>query len=126
MLKETPKSLRLFFGIVAALSLLFGVAAISQGSRSALVVVPALVAITFGILFAYIAGNFYELISKNPSFIKGVLISNFSLSIVGFGLSLAGVLQPARVGQLLFDALICFYLVRSVARLSSNAVPQNA
>ncbi len=126
MLKETPRSLRLYFGIVAVFSLLPIVAVITQGRGSLLVLAITLVSAIFGALFAYIAIRFAELLRKNPKFITNVLIGNFALSIVGFGLSLMGGLQPASLVRLLIAALIYFYLVKSVIRLSAEATQENA
>lgn len=62
MLKETPQSLRLYFGLVAAFSLFSGVMAIYRAGSSPLVLLLSAASIVFGVLFAYIVIRFAELV----------------------------------------------------------------
>lgn len=126
MLKETRKSLRLYFGIVSAFSLLSGVAAVSQSRDSFLVIALSAANIGFGVLFGYIVVKFAELLPQRPAFIKKALTANFALSILVFFLSLSGGIQPGAIFNLAIAALVYVYLVKSVARLSAERISQNA
>jgi small basic protein len=120
-LKETPKSLRLYFGVVAAVSFYYGVAMVAQGPLSPLVAVFSALNILFGALFSYIVVKFSALLHTNPSFIKWILAANLTFSVVGFGLSLLEGIQFGSVVVLVLAVLIYVYLVRSVTRLSNEA-----
>jgi hypothetical protein len=126
MLRETPRSLRLYFGIVAALSLLWGVRAIYLAGSSPLVVALSGANIVFGFLFAYITIRFTELLPRRPAFIRNVLAANLALAVIGFLLSLSGGIQPGALFSLGIALLIYFYLVKSVTRLSAEATSKNA
>ena len=126
MLKETPKSLRLYFGIVSAFSLLSGIAALAQSRGSVVVIALSVASIVFGLLFGYVVVKLSELLLNRPSFIKSVLTTNFALSILVFLISLTGGIQPGPLFRLGIATLIYFYLVKSVTRLSAEASAQNA
>lgn len=120
-LKETPKSLRIYFGLVAAASFYYALAMIAPGVISPLVVVFSLVNVVFGVLFTYIVVKFAALLHTKPSFIKKVLAANLMFSVIGFALSLLGGMQLGPVISLVIAVILYVYLVRSVTRLSSEA-----
>jgi hypothetical protein len=124
MLKETPSSLRLYFGIVSAVSLLWSVAGFMHGMGSLLVFALSLASGVFCILFGYIVVRFTALLSQNPGFIKNVLLGNLLLSIISFALVMMGGFQPSAFIRLLVAILIYVYLVKSVVRLSAEAAQQ--
>lgn len=126
MLKETPQSLRLYFGLIAALSFFFGIPALARAAGSLQALLLSTENLVFGALFAYIYFKFTVLLPQRPRFIKNVLTANFALSVLGFCLSLTRGLQPGPVLHLLIAALIYYYLVKSVSRLSAEASPPTA
>jgi hypothetical protein len=126
MLKETPQSLRLYFGFVAAFSFYWGMMSLYRAGISPLVVLLSTASIVFGFLFAYIVIRFAELLPKRPDFIRTVLAANLALSVVGFALSLSVAVQLAAFFDLGLALLIYFYLVKSVTRLSAEATITSA
>jgi len=125
MLKETPRSLRAYFAIVAAYSAFVGVAQVARFRGSILHLLVGAVTLVLAFLFAYIVAKFAVLLSRQPSFIKRVLTVSFSVSIVGFLASLFGGLQPSALFGVIFSALIYFYLTSSVTRLAGEATAPN-
>ena len=121
LLKENPKSLRLYFGVIAAISLYCAVAPLMHGPLPSLEVVFSVVNIVFGVLFAYIAFKFSVLLPTKPAFIKRILGASLLASVVGFALSLPDGLQLGQVGALILAVLITVYLTKSVTRLSGVA-----
>ena len=126
MLKETPRSLRLYFGLVAAYMLLPVVIVIYRGGSSPLVFLLLATSIVFGLLFAYIALHFTELLPKRPAFIRNVLGANLPRAVIGFLLSLSAGVQPGALFGLGIAPLIYFYLVKNVTRLSAEATLTSA
>ena len=124
MLEETPRSLRLYFGIVSAISLFASYAAITQARGSLVVLGLAASNITFGVLFGYIVFGFSRLLLRKPKFIKGVLIGNFVLSLIIFLLSSVGGLLPSAFWRFLIAVAVFVYLMKSVTRLSAEALEE--
>jgi len=120
MLKETPKSLRLYFGIIAAFYLLIGIAAIIRTAGTAFSSIYVLQNLVFGALFASITIRFESLLKNSPMFIKGVLTANLVLSLFWFVILLRNGTQPATVIGLVVGLLIYFYLIKTVNRLSKE------
>lgn len=120
MLKETPKSLRLYFAFIAAISLLPIATAVVRGQFSALVSWDMLVNLVFGVAFATIAVRFHQLL-RNPAPIKAVLIVSMISMLISFTASLRGGLHTPAVIALILSFLIFVYLMRSVTRLSKEA-----
>ena len=126
MLKETSKSLRLYFGFVAAISFFYAAAVVAQGDLSPLVAVFSVVNLVFGVMFTYIVVKFRVLLYSRPAFIKKVLVANLMFSVVGFALSIPEGLQLGPIVSLIVAVLIYLYLVKSVIRLSSEEGPKTA
>lgn len=125
MLKETPQSLRLYFGLVVAFSLFSGVMAIYRAGSSPRVLLLSAASIVFGVLFAYLVIRFAELLPGRPAFIRNVLTANLALSVIGL-LSLSGGVGSGALFRLGIALLIYFYLVKSVTRLSAEATITSA
>ena len=125
-LKETQKSLRLYFGFVAACSFYYAVAMVAQGVISPLMAVFSVVNVVFGGLFTYIVLKFPVLLHTKPSLLKRVLAANLVFSVAGFALSLLGGVQLASVISLILAVLIYVYLARSVMRLSNETGQETA
>ena len=119
-LEETPRSLRTYFGIVSAISLFSGYVAITQARGSLVVLALAAANVILGVLFGYIVVQFTPLLTKKPGFIKGVLIVNFTLSLIIFLLSSVGGLPPSAFWRFLVAVAVFVYLMKSVARLSKE------
>ena len=119
MLKETPKSLRLYFALVAGMSLLPMSTAIVRGQFSDLVSWSTLLNVAFSVCFVYIVIRFERLL-RNPTPIKVVLIVSMALGVISFVVSLQSGLQTRQVGSFILAMLIFVYLMRSVTRLSNE------
>jgi hypothetical protein len=121
MLKETPRSLRLYFVFVAALSSFYAVAPLAKGAVStAIELLAVLVNFTFGVVYALIALRFDALLRK-PAPIHVVLVINLAQAIIGFASSMRQGMRQADVGTFVLTLFIIIYLMRSVRRLSHEA-----
>src|ERR1043165_7992052 len=116
MFKETPRSLRQYFTLIAILSLIPFISAVAQGRWSVFASVSAVLDLCFAALLVYIAVRFYVLI-RRPTLILAVLTFGTASMLVSCGLRLirsgADSTLIAIVGVSL---LIYWYLFRSVTR----------
>jgi len=120
MLKETPTSLRAYFGLVAFLSFLPVAAQLSEGTFD---LIGALVGVAFGTLYAYVAIRMEYLLAKKPGFIRGVLLFNLALSLIA---AIFAALNGQVWSSLPYVAVACAitaYLYSTVRRLSSTIAP---
>lgn len=119
MLKETPASLRAYFGLIAIFALL---PVLGQLTAEKPDIVSAIVGMAFGGVYAFVAIRMDHLLCNRPSIIRGVLLLNLGLS----GLAAAlGLFNGKGWGSLPFVVLvfaITAYLYSSVNRLSVVAV----
>ena len=118
MLKETPASLRAYFGLIAIFAVLPVVAQMSEGKTDLGSIVIGLL---FGGLYAFVAVSMDYLLTRRPGFIRGVLILNLVLSGLA---AAAGVMNGRDLAGLPVVALafaITAYLLSSVGRLSREA-----
>jgi len=122
MIEETSRSLRTYFGIVAAISIFAGYVASTQAHGSLLILTLAAANILLGVLFGYIVFKFAQLLPRKPKFIKSVLIGNFVLSLIIFLLSSVGGLPPSAFWRFLVAVIVFVYLMKSVTRLSAEAI----
>ena len=132
LLKETRESLRAYFVFAAVLSSHAATAhrdavtaAISSGKSSTLASVPMFVNLTFAVLFLYIALRFKKLLPK-PALIKVVLAISMALAALSFAVSLRSGVQVSSVATLILSLLLSVYLLKSVARLSTEVAPRIA
>ena len=121
MLKETPRSLRQYFGLIAAISILFGGAGVYEGRIVPIAVALSFVTLIFGALYLYITIKFVVLLPKKPVFIKNVLTANLIFGLLMYSLSLFAGFHPGALIQIAIEVLVYFYLVKSVNRLSAEA-----
>ena len=126
MLKETPRSLRQYFGLVAVLTLLIGAVGLYAGRLTPLLLIISFLTVAFGAMYLYITIKFAELLPKKPAFIKNVLTANLVLRALMFLLSLAAGVRPGALFQIIIALLVYFYLVKSVTRLSAEVAAQMA
>ena len=118
MLKETPSSLRAYFGLLALMSLLPLAGQISQGKFD---VAPTLISLGFGGLYIYSAIRMYHLLAHRPNFLRGVLILNVSVYCLT---SVASVLSGKGLTGLPFLVVafaVTAYLYVNVGRLAQEA-----
>lgn len=123
MLKETPKSLRLYFAFIAGISLLPIATAIVRGQFSDLASWSSLVDAAFAVWFVYVAIRFERLL-RNPTPIKALLIVSMASAVISFLASLQSEIQTFPVGAFILSALIFIYLMKSVTRLSKEVSAQ--
>jgi hypothetical protein len=120
MLKETARSLRAYFVLVAVFCLLGCVGIMVRGSENPLVLAMGLITFGFGVVDGYIAYRMEHLLLHNPHFIKGVLSAG---AAYGSLISLLGLLSGQVVGpfiRLILMALIYLYLTKQVTRLAAE------
>jgi len=120
MLKETPRSLRQYFWLVSALSIVLGAAALVPSQASVLDVSLGGAGIAFGLVYGWIAYDFDALLAQRPGCIKIVLSANLALRVVGSALLFFVGAGSGTVFPLVVSVLVYLYLVRSVDRLSKE------
>ena len=122
MLKETPRSLRLYFAAIAFLSLWPVVAALAHARFSSLVSFPMLVNFTVGVVFGFVAIRFDRLLPA-PTRIIVMLAGTWILSAIGFALQMRDGTEKfgMLVAAFALSILIVLYLIKSVLRLSKEA-----
>lgn len=126
MLKETPRSLRQYFTLIAILSLLPFILAAFQQRWSAFASMSAIVDLGFVGLFIYIAVRFYVLLKK-PTLILAVLtLGAASMLVSHVARFIRGDLGSSSIAIVVISLLVYWYLFRSVTRLSREAAQQNA
>jgi MFS family permease len=103
--------------------LLIGIGGPSRGRYNWIIFVALLTNLSFGILFGHIMVRFEALLSGRPSFIKGVLTFNVIISAVFTALLFTSV---ANLVQFALGLLACFYLMKTVTRLSNEDCQPNA
>jgi hypothetical protein len=125
MLKETPRSLRQYFSLVAILSSFPLVFNVARGGYSTLLTPFALLNFASFAAFAYIVIRFYSLL-PNPKFIQAVLGVGGIWTLIGFAFSLRRGVDTRAVVVVVISLLVMVYLMKSVTRLSREATQKNA
>ena len=131
MLKESKKSVRLFFAIISFLYFVMGAGAVSQliifindnpGAHLApLFLTQTAFRIFIALAFGYVALKFSHLITDKPKTIKGILHFNFWGSIVFLIIFIILGTKVNFIG-LVISALVYVYLLKSVDRLSKEEI----
>ncbi|MDP1578829.1 MAG: hypothetical protein Q8M02_01035 [Candidatus Didemnitutus sp.] len=123
MLKETPASLRAYFGLIAIFAFLPVVGQLSEGGAD---IGSSIVGVLFGTLYSYVAIRMDHLLAYRPAIIRGVLLLNLVLSgLAAAAGALAGQLW-SRLPYLAIAFAITAYLYSSVGRLSKTMVKKEA
>ena len=118
MLKETPTSLRAYFGLIAVFSIM---PVVAQLSESKFDVGSSIVSLLFGGLYSFVAFRLDYLLSERPGFIRGVLILNLVLSALAAALGIMGGRGLSGLPFVALAFVITAYLYTSVGRLSREA-----
>ena len=129
MLKETPRSLRLFFGILAFLYAIMFAGAVSEVTilvlkkaefhLSVLFVAQTLYKLAVAVAFGFVVAKFAYLIRENPKGIKRVVHLNFWGSIVFVVIYLLRGTPPNYLGGII-SLIVYLYLLNSVDRISKE------
>ena len=120
LLKETPRSLRQYFGLVAGLQILALIGMISGGTAS-LLTFSFWETVVTAVLFIYIVVRFPALLLQ-PTTIKVVLALGLVESTAWFVARLFGGVTVTQVVTFVLAVSIYWYRWRSVVRLSAEAV----
>ncbi len=117
MFKETPKSLRLYFAVLAVISLLPMATTVFSGQFSDLVSWSTLVDFTATMILVHISIRFEQLL-RTPTVIKVWLIAGMGTAVSRLVISLGGEHMLIAGGAVVLSALLFVYLMKSVTRLS--------
>jgi sensor histidine kinase YesM len=126
MFKETSRSLRLYFGLLAALWLFSSTMMAFKASLAFTFLLTWVSQAIFGLLFAYITFRFEVLLLKSPKFIINVLTGRLVLSFVGFGLSILHGFHLNSIIPLIIALLVYFYLITNLRRLALDKASHEA
>lgn len=119
-MKETQRSLKLYFGLGAAFALLTGTVNLVRNLNSVGVVGVSLISIAFGLFYVYIIVRMRQLLLTQPQFITIVLTANLAFGLVIDVLSQLQGINPVFLGQMAFSVLIYAYLVWNLKRLAAD------
>jgi hypothetical protein len=114
MLKETPGSLRAYFGLIALLAFLQSAGPLAEGKFEG----SMLISIFFGSLYAFTAYRMDNLLARRPGFIRGVLIMNLIFGGLAGAISLINGNGLSALLPVALAFAITAYLLSSVSRLS--------
>ena len=118
-MKETSNSLRIYFFIVGILTIIAGVLSLlllNTISFSLILNIFSLISLVYAVLFIYIGVNIKKLLVLSPSFITTFLKIVLVTEVIEYLLTNLGG-PPV---QLILVAILCWYLIRNVKRLSIN------
>ncbi len=119
-MKETPRSLRIYFGIGAALTLFWALSLLA--TLSIVGVLLGLVYLGSAALLGYIAWRLPQMLLTSTKLVIVALAFGIGSSLLGVVLSLvAGAGIVSALFQVLVSVGISFYLYKSVERLSAEA-----
>ena len=116
-LRETPRSLRLYFLLVGGLSVLGGIGGLQ--SDEPFVMILSYAALALGVAYLGIGATLTSLLRKSPNIILGVIGVSIlrELTIIGVVLSLGAATGGFLAGRAISLA-IAAYLIAQVLRLS--------
>jgi hypothetical protein len=114
-MQETPKTLKLYFGLSGGLAAVLGIRNLVAG-----VVLPGIIALVLGGAYLYVAFLLDALLQENPGLIRMILY--ISSGILAIGLAANIYLQNAfGISQGIIGLLINWYLLVNVNRLAGQA-----
>lgn len=114
-MQETPRSLKLYFGLSGAFGVLIGVRNVAAEA-----VVPAIVAIVLGGAYLFVAMRLDPLLRENPGLIRMILYISSGILAASVAANLY-LQSPTGMGGGILGLLINWYLLVNVKRLSSQA-----
>lgn len=124
MMKETSRSLRQYFALIAAITLIGVIGDLARGPLSSATVANVLTNLAQAMVLIYIAVRLPAML-PHPIFIQGVLGICGVWAVVCFVLSIGDGPSTQSIVVFVLSMLIVIYLMRSVARLSREAVQKN-
>ena len=119
-MKETVRSLRTYFVIVAVLSGAMNLAALIRPT-SGLGMVISVIGLGFALAYLYLGVKLKQLLVSSPQQITGVLIAGAVFLVLLLALGMLFGLQGALVAQVIMGLLITWYLFVNVKRLAVDA-----
>ena len=119
-MKETVRSLKLYFILCGIVGLLPVIGQISQASANVFLGVFGLISLAFAVAYFYIGVSLQKLIVTSPNMIVNVLYANAAYSLLVFLLSLLSGFNPAAAGITAFSLLVLWYLLVNVKRLAQE------
>ena len=119
-MKETVRSLRAYFVVVAVLSGAMNLAALVRPVNG-LSMVISLIGLGFALAYLYLGVRLKRLLVSSPEQVTGVLIAGAVFLVLLFGLGMLFGLQGGLVAQVILGLLIAWYLFVNVKRLAVEA-----
>jgi hypothetical protein len=120
-MRETPKTLRLYFILSGLLGALGSFVVLTQGLVSPLTLVTGIINLGFSVAFLYVGFSLHRLLVETPGKISGVIQAAMGWTVLGFLLGLVGGMQVRAIVIFAFTLLLCWYLLVNVRRLAAEA-----
>jgi fucose 4-O-acetylase-like acetyltransferase len=114
-MRETPKSLGWFFGLLGIFALLMN--GISLLDPESTLEQLALILVAFGCCWFYIGVHAQKFLASSPGFIVGVTVATGFFWTLRF-VALIVAKQAGGVGSLVIGLLLCWYLLVNTRRLA--------
>lgn len=134
-MRETVRSLKAYFIVIAVLGLIKSISTLSLiviavlafresistlslWSLSPLFLIIDLIGLAFALAYLYIGISLRKLLVDSPKIINNVILASMAYQVLNFLLSLLNGVQLSSIIQLAIGLLITWYLLNSVKRLS--------
>lgn len=117
-MRETVRSLKAYFIVIAVLGLIGSISTLSLSSVNPLFLIIGLIGLAFALAYLYIGISLRKLLVDSPKTINNVILASMAYQVLNFLLSLLNGVQVASIVQLAIGLLITWYLLNSVKRLS--------
>lgn len=117
-MRETVRSLKTYFIVIAVLGLIGSISSLPLWSLSPLFLIFGLIGLAFALAYLYIGISLRKLLAESPKTINNVILASMAYQVLNFLLSLLNGVQVASIVQLAIGLLITWYLLNSVKRLS--------
>ena len=121
-MKETVRSLKLYFVLSALLSGAINIWALLRGEPGVGTVI-SLIGIGFAVAYLYVGVRLRQLLSTAPRQITNLLIAGAGFLVLLFLLDLLSGMQSGTLPQVIIGLLITWYLFVNVRRLAAESQP---
>ena len=112
IMKETKKSLKIYFVAVGVLSCLSTILGIFMAT-DVLVIIISIISLIIPVMFVYYGIKLYSYMQKSPKTLVNFIIISWGASAILY-------LMNGKIGVIIFSGLIAWYLVYNIKKLSTQ------
>lgn len=119
-MKETVKSLKLYFILSGILGLVGSTGLLALASTSPISAIFGIIGIAFAVGYFYVGVSLQKMLVTSPPTVSNLLYASIAYQVINFLIGLTGGFQPSAAGILAFSLLITGYLLVNVKRLAGE------